>query len=194
MSKHGKRRIQKFAFVLVWQRTDNEAERQWTSDGTSLTGLFGGRRECQAQIWIVFWIQSPLVFLSAPSHTVQTNSWIRRDRETSMENSSCLCLCISNVKPKTKAEMVQIKTQNKAIQNFIMSQKSNRFCISDTNLCTRVCVHDCPPICGLCLAGLLWHSGARAGLNIWIFNTGVNDLTDRPSNYLASGRGRLHGN
>lgn len=34
--------------------TDNEAERQCTGDGTSLTGLFGGRRECQAQIWIVF--------------------------------------------------------------------------------------------------------------------------------------------
>lgn len=54
-------------------------ERQRVSDGAVLTRLFSRRGEGQAQVRVVFCVQPPLVLLSAPSHTVQTNPWDRGD-------------------------------------------------------------------------------------------------------------------
>ena len=71
-----------FTCVLAWQRREGGGGEgvQWVSDGAVLTRLFGGRGERQAQVGVVFRVQPPLVLLSAPSHAVQTNPWIRNDR------------------------------------------------------------------------------------------------------------------
>lgn len=86
LSKHGRDK----GGTWVWPRTLPQfylraglAEgggRQWVSDGAVLTRLFGRRRERQAQVGVVFCVQPPLVLLSAPSHAVQTNPWVRNDR------------------------------------------------------------------------------------------------------------------
>lgn len=65
--------------MLAWQRRGGGGGRQWISDGAVLTRLFGGRGERQAQVRVVFCVQPPLVLLSAPSHAVQTNSWVTND-------------------------------------------------------------------------------------------------------------------
>lgn len=69
-----------FTCVKAWQERGDGGERQWASDGAVLTRLFGGRGECQAQVGVVFCIQPPLVLLSAPSHTVQTNPCVGYDK------------------------------------------------------------------------------------------------------------------
>lgn len=76
-----------FTCVLAWQRRGGGGGRQWASDGAVLTRLFGGRGERQAQVGVVFCVQPPLVFLSAPSHTVQTNPWVRNDKRTQNKES-----------------------------------------------------------------------------------------------------------
>lgn len=70
-----------FTCMLAWQIGDGGGRRQWISDRAVLTRLFGGRGERQAKVRVVLCVQPPLVFLSAPSHAVQTDSWVTNDTE-----------------------------------------------------------------------------------------------------------------
>lgn len=149
------------------------AGKQWIKGTAALTGLFGGRWECQAQVWVVFCVQPPLVLLSAPSHTVQTHSCVTKGPRNTMWRVYFTLIRfkgVSNTQATWNTHTTKGLHLNPNILYYITdkSRRERHFLLympgwRTAEWCVRACVWEC----GVCFHQCVDVSAPRLPSHMW---------------------------